>query len=301
METTARSKLPLSVAVAIGILVGLGRQAHAQGGDGETPDAAPQVGGFFDIVFSGGWFGSLIILALLVLSTVAVYLIVEQVMLLRRSEVMPKGLADSTRQYLAQGKMQEADAACRGAPSPLSFVLLSGLAEIEYGWSAMEKAMEDAVSEQAAKLYRKVEYLSVIGNIAPMCGLLGTVTGMIFAFQQVAVSGGTAGASDLAAGIYSALVTTVAGLIVAIPALGAFAVLRNRIDQLIAETAYVAQHVFSPVRRRASKIGTRPSPPASTTPAQTPPSTPPPSPPPASPPQGNPPGHPPSPPGNRNG
>ncbi|HBE71880.1 MAG TPA: peptide transporter TolQ, partial [Planctomycetaceae bacterium] len=188
------------------------------------------------------------------------------------SEIMPKGLADSTRQFLAQGKMQEADAACRAAPSPLSFVLLSGLAEMEYGWSAMEKAMEDAVSEQAAKLYRKVEYLSVIGNIAPMCGLLGTVTGMIFAFQQVAVSGGTAGASDLAAGIYSALVTTVAGLIVAIPALGAFAVLRNRIDQLIAETAYVAQHVFSPVRRRASNIGNRPTPPA--TPPPSPPTSP---------------------------
>ncbi len=92
-----------------------------------------------------------------------------------------------------------------------------------------------------------------------MCGLLGTVTGMIFAFQQVAVSQGTAGASQLAAGIYSALVTTVCGLVVAIPSLGAFAIFRNRIDQLIAETAYMAQHVFSPVRRRASRVVPRPA------------------------------------------
>ena len=112
--------------------------------------------------------------------------------------------------------------------------------------------MEDAVAEQAARLYRKIEYLSVIGNLAPMCGLLGTVTGMIFAFQQVAVSQGAAGAADLAEGIYSALVTTVGGLIVAMPALAAFAVFRNRIDQLIAEIAFVAQHVFTPVRRRVS-------------------------------------------------
>lgn len=241
------------------------KQALAQGAD-DAPVTEP-TGGFFDVVFSGGWVGTSIVLALLVLSMIAVYLIIEQIMLLRRTEVMPKSLADNTRQFLAQGKLQEADAACRAAPSPLSFVLLSGLAEMEYGWNAMEKAMEDAVAEQAAKLYRKVEYLSVIGNIAPMCGLLGTVTGMIFAFQQVAISQGTAGASDLAAGIYSALVTTVAGLVVAIPSLGAFAIFRNRIDQLIAETAYVAQHVFSPVRRRATKVVPRQTtPPAGPTP-----------------------------------
>jgi biopolymer transport protein ExbB len=235
--------------------------------DDTTSEAAP--GGFIGIVFSGGIVGTSIVVALLLLSMVTVYLIVEQLMVLRRTEVMPKGLADQVRQLLSQGRLQEADAACREKPSPLSFVLLSGLAELEFGWSAMEKAMEDAVAEQAAKLYRKIEYLSVIGNIAPMCGLLGTVTGMIFAFQEVAVSQGTAGASDLAAGIYSALVTTVAGLVVAIPSLGAFAIFRNWIDQLIAEAAYMASHVFSPVRRRASKVqprGQAPTPPPASPP-----------------------------------
>ncbi len=236
-------------------------------GQGDTP-AAPgdaEVGGFWSIVFSGGWVGMLIILVLVMLSLVAVYLIAEQIMTLRKGEVMPPGLADEVRQLLSQGRLPDADAVCRRKPSPLSFVLISGLSEIDFGWQAMEKAMEDAVSEQAAKLYRKIEYLSVIGNLAPMCGLLGTVTGMIFAFQQVAISQGTAGAADLAEGIYSALVTTVAGLVVAIPSLGAFAVFRNRIDQLIAESAYMAQHVFSPVRRRATKMAPRqvsqPSPP----------------------------------------
>ncbi|MCA9156774.1 MAG: MotA/TolQ/ExbB proton channel family protein [Planctomycetales bacterium] len=216
---------------------------------------AVAVGGFWSIVFSGGWVGVLIVLTLLVLSLVAAYLIIEQIFVLRRGEVMPTGLADEVRQLLAQGKLPEADGACRKRPSPLAFVLISGLTELDFGWQAVEKAMEDAVSEQAAKLYRKIEYLSVIGNLAPMCGLLGTVTGMIMAFQQVAVTQGTAGAAQLAEGIYSALVTTVAGLVVAIPSLGAFAVLRNRVDQLIAETAYLAQHAFLPVRRRASSIG----------------------------------------------
>ena len=213
--------------------------------------------GFWSVILSGGWFGTLILAVLVILSMFAVYLIIEQVMTLRKSEVMPAKLADETRQLLSQGRMADADALCRKKPSPLSFVLISGLAEFDFGWQAMEKAMEDAVAEQAAKLYRKIEYLSVIGNLAPMCGLLGTVTGMIFAFQEVAVSQGTAGAGDLAEGIYSALVTTVAGLVVAIPSLGAFAVLRNRIDQLIAETAYTAQHVFAPIRRRAGKVAPR--------------------------------------------
>ncbi len=234
-----------------------GPRAVAQANSAAEPPAA-EVRGFLEIVLSGGWVGVTIVLTLVILSIIAVYLIVEQILVLRKREVMPPGLADEVRQLLSQGRLAEVDALCRQSPSPLSFVLISGLSEIDFGWQAMEKAMEEAVAEQAAKLYRKIEYLSVIGNLAPMCGLLGTVTGMIFAFQQVAITQGMAGAGDLAEGIYSALVTTVAGLVVAIPSLGAFAVFRNRIDQLIAETAYVSQHVFAPVRRRATKLAARP-------------------------------------------
>ena len=75
---------------------------------------------------------------------------------------------------------------------------------------------------------RRIEYLSVIGSIAPMVGLLGTATGMIFAFQQVASARGAAGAGYLAEEIYQALVTTVGGLIVAIPSLATSAECRNR-------------------------------------------------------------------------
>jgi biopolymer transport protein ExbB len=228
-----------------------GQPAAAGGPVAGAPTDAAASQGFVDILFSGGVIGVTIILVIVGLSIATAYLVFEMLMTLRRNEIMPEGLADETRQLLSQGKFAEAEQLCRSRPSPLAFVILTGLTELDFGWTAMEKAMEDGVSEQAARLYRRIEYLSVIGNIAPMCGLLGTVTGMIFAFQQVAISQGTAGAGDLAQGIYSALVTTVAGLVVAIPALGAFAVFRNRIDQLVAETAYLAAHVFGPVRRRA--------------------------------------------------
>ncbi len=205
---------------------------------------------FFEVVFSGGVMGIGIMIVLILLSIVSVYLVVDQAMALRKKDLVPADLVETVRQLLAQGKLKEADQACRERPCPLSFVLVSGMSEIEFGWPAVEKALEDSTAEQAARLYRKLEYLSVIGNIAPMIGLLGTVTGMILAFREVALSQGTAGAGDLAGGIYSALVTTVCGLVIAIPSLAAFAIFRNKIDEIISDTAYSAQHVFSSVRRR---------------------------------------------------
>ena len=82
-----------------------------------------------------------------------------------------------------------------------------------------------------------------------MVGLLGTVTGMIFAFQQVASTRGAAGAGDLAEGIYQALVTTVCGLVVAIPALAIYESVET-VDSLIAEVAYQSQHALAPIKRR---------------------------------------------------
>ena len=221
--------------------------------------------GFLDIVFSGGWVGALIMLLLLALSITAAYLVIDHLLTIRRGEIMPEGLSDHIRQLLAGGHTTEADQACRSQPSFLSFVVLNGLSEAEEGWPAVEKAMEDATAEQSARLFRKIEYLSVIGNIAPMVGLLGTVTGMIFAFQRVAVTQGSAGAADLAEGIYQALVTTVGGLLVAIPSLGAFAIFRNRVDQFVAEAAYLAQHALAPLKRRrgAVKRAAGPPPPPS--------------------------------------
>src|SRR5262249_9921943 len=116
------------------------------------------------------------------------------------------------------------------------------------GWGEIEKAMEESLAEQAARLFRRVEYLHVIGNIAPMVGLLGTVTGMLLAFKQVADTEGNAGAAQLADGIDQALVTTVFGLIIAIPSLAAFALMRSRVDELVAEGAYAALHALSPLK-----------------------------------------------------
>ncbi len=217
--------------------------------------------GFFEIVFSGGWVGITIMIFLIALSVTAVYLMIDHLLTIRRSDIMPEGLSDHVRELLAAGQLAEADLACRAKPSFLSFVLIQGLAEVEGGWSAVEKALEDATAEQSTRLFRKLEYLSVLANIAPMVGLLGTVVGMIMAFKQVAETQGSAGAGDLAEGIYTALVTTVAGLLIAIPSLGAFAIFRSRVDQFVAEAAYLALHVFAPLKRRRVPAKTQNAPP----------------------------------------
>ena len=213
---------------------------------------APASKGFLQIVFSGGFTGTIMMLLLLLLSLTAAYLIFDHLMTIRRGDLMPEGLSEQVRASLLAGDVAAAKQACGEKPSFLSFVLMHGISELEFGWNAVEKSVEDALAEQSARLFRKIEYLSVIGNIAPMVGLLGTVIGMIMAFQQVATPGMT-NASALAEGIYQALVTTVGGLIVAIPSIGAFAIFRNRIDQFVAEAAYMTQHVFSPLRRKAKK------------------------------------------------
>ncbi|EMI20224.1 TolQ-type transport protein [Rhodopirellula maiorica SM1] len=220
----------------------------------DTPEAA----GFFDILLSGGIIGLMILLVLFALSIAAAYLVFDQTMTLRKGEILPEGVSDTVRQALLNARSAEADSACRREPSVLSVVLLSGLSELEFGWREVEKSVEDSLAEQSARLMRRIEYLSVIGNIAPMVGLLGTVTGMIFAFQQVATTRGAAGAGDLAEGIYQALVTTVGGLIVAIPSLAAYAICRNRVDSLIAQVAYQAQHALTPIKRRPT-ARTRPA------------------------------------------
>ena len=224
-----------------------------------APKKAPL--GFFQILFSGGPIGVIIMLALIGVSLTAAYLVFENALSIRKGELIPAGLSDEVRDLVAAGQYPQAIKVCRDKPCFLSFVLMVGLNEADSGWSEVEKATEDALGEQSARLFRRVEYLSVVGNIAPMLGLLGTVTGMLMAFKVVADTEGTAGASALADGIYQALVTTVVGLIIAIPSLGAFAIFRNRVDQFVAEAAYAAQHALAPLKRGYVAAKTPPTPP----------------------------------------
>ena len=104
--------------------------------------------------------------------------------------------------------------------------------------------MEEVMETRAAGLYRRIEYLNIIGNVSPMIGLFGTVYGMIRTFSTIVEQGGSPDPKALAGGISIALVTTFWGLLVAIPALSIFHLMRNRIDGLLAECAVEAETII---------------------------------------------------------
>lgn len=242
--------------------------SQAAGQDGQPPQqaqtatdgqpaetAAPDVPeSFFDLLAASGLVGLIIVL----MSVAVVALVIEHLMTIRSSVLLPRGLADEVIEALKAGNVPAAVQRCKLQPSLLSSIVLAGLTEPDGKWSSREKAMEDAAAAESARLYRKIEYLAVIGNIAPMLGLLGTVMGMMLSFRTIASTQGVARPEDLAGGIYLALVTTVEGLVVAIPALLAFAFFRNQIDRLVAEPAVAATSIFAPFRR-AARAGERES------------------------------------------
>lgn len=193
---------------------------------------------------AGGWIGYVIIF----LSFGMLALVIEHLFSIRRGSLQPRGQAEQLFQHLQNKQIEQALSQCRRPPSFLGHVVAAGLQEVSLGHVAVEKSMEDASASEAARLFRKIEYLSVIGTLAPMLGLMGTVWGMIQAFGEFAAKANPTPA-DFAPAISEALVTTLLGLCVAIPALAAFAVFRNRIDELVADVSLTAEHVIGPVRR----------------------------------------------------
>jgi biopolymer transport protein ExbB len=192
----------------------------------------------------GGAIGYIIV----ALSLIMLALIFEHLLTIRRGTLMPHGMSEDIQRLIQAGQFKVAEERCRASSSLLGYLLGAGLSEVELGYSAVEKAMEDAAAEQSARLMRKVEYLSIISTVAPMLGLMGTVWGMILAFMEFERKANPQ-VSELAPGIYKALVTTLFGLVVAIPAISAFGFFRNRIDELVAQTALTAEHVFAEFKR----------------------------------------------------
>ena len=221
--------------------------AHAAEGDAVAPPAARHEPPKIDIrqmFVDGGAIGYIIV----ALSFVMLALVFEHLLTIRRTTLMPTGMAEDIQKLIQQGQIKVAEDRCRASPSLLGHLLGAALPEVELGYSAVEKAMEDAAAQQAARLMRKIEYLSIISVVAPMLGLMGTVWGMILAFMEFERKANPQ-VSELAPGIYKALVTTLFGLIVAIPAITAYGFFRNRIDELVAQTALTAEHVFAEFKR----------------------------------------------------
>jgi biopolymer transport protein ExbB len=180
---------------------------------------------------------------------------IEHTITIRRQTLMPDSIAEELETLIHAGQIDEAIEFCRDPQqeSLLADVVLAGLQRYrssEFGFAEYKAAVEEEGENQTGRLYRKTEVLGVIGAIAPMLGLYGTVLGMIEAFNQIASTGGAARPDELAGGISKALVTTLMGLFVAIPAMIAFSFFRNKIDSIVAETGKRVEQILMPLGRR---------------------------------------------------
>jgi biopolymer transport protein ExbB len=209
----------------------------------------------FTMLFSGGPLGILITFCILLCSVITVALVVEHAMTIRHNTLIPDRVVAELEQLVAGGKVNDAIAYCE-MPENYSLVsncVLAGLQRFQssdFGFAEYRSAVEEEGENQTAKLYRKTEILGVIGAIAPMLGLLGTVWGMILAFNTIASEEGMAKPEELADGIGQALITTLLGLMVAIPAMLAFSFFRNRIDSLVAEAGKRIERILAPLGRQ---------------------------------------------------
>jgi biopolymer transport protein ExbB len=197
----------------------------------------------------GGVIGTACTVPILCMSVAAMATCVEHFITLRRSVLIPHGLAEEVHEHILSDQFPHAEQQCKLRPSLLSQIILAGLRNVRFGFAAVEKGMEDALQAQAARIHRKVEVLSVIANISTMLGLFGTVVGLVLAFKKVADTQGVARASDLAGGIYLALMTTIEGLAIAIPSLLLYAFFKHRADTLIADAAGLAEYSFAGYKR----------------------------------------------------
>jgi biopolymer transport protein ExbB len=198
------------------------------------------------------WIGSLLIWGLMGLSIVSFGLIGSIAWSHRRGAILPGETVDAVRGTLDREQYAEALKLTQEEPSYFSALIHASLSEAPHGYPTMVRTLEQTLDAETTRRLRVIEPLNVIGSVSPMIGLFGTVYGMILAFQAIVAAGGTPSPKLLAAGIGTALTTTFWGLVVAIPALSAYALLRNRLDALAAEANVAAEELiarFRPSRR----------------------------------------------------
>jgi biopolymer transport protein ExbB len=190
--------------------------------------------GFFKVVASGGFLGIVLWLALGASSVAGIALIFDSFITIRQKKIAPDLLVEEVRSAMEQGDVMKALKHCEDEPGPLANILSAGFANVQEGFEAIQDSVGVAADMESEKLMQRVTYLNVVGNLAPMLGLLGTVQGMIYAFATLATeSAGAAQQAALAMNISQALFTTAAGLCIAVPAVGFFYYFKNRATKII--------------------------------------------------------------------
>ncbi|MEL4308082.1 MotA/TolQ/ExbB proton channel family protein [Joostella sp. CR20] len=169
-----------------------------------------------DLILNGGTGSIIIITILFVLLFVALYIYFERLFAIKAASQIDKNFMHQIKDHVSNGKLEAAKVLCAQTDSPVARLTEKGIARIGKPLEDINKAIENAGTLEVYKLEKNVSILATVAGAAPMIGFLGTVIGMIIAFHQMATSGGQAEMGQLASGIYTAMTTTVAGLVVGI-------------------------------------------------------------------------------------
>jgi biopolymer transport protein ExbB len=228
---------------------GGGAAAAPAGGGAGAATTAKAAGGLLQLILGHV---DAVTVTIVILSIIGLTLIIQGFIKNRASVFMPEPTTNQIREMIAARRFKELIDFTERDPSFVSRALNPALKRAP-SFSAMKEAMETAIGEQTAEQFRRIEYLNIIGNLGPLLGLLGTVLGMIYAFQAVATSGGQADVGKLSDGIAVALAHTFMGLFLAVPCLAAFGILRTIVDRLTTRGALVAEELLLMIKPQEAK------------------------------------------------
>ena len=184
---------------------------------------------FIDLAIKGGW----IMIPIIVLSIIAVYIFFERFFAIKKAGKFDSGLLEKVKAYITTGKIDAAIALCQSNPNPASRMIEKGIRRIGRPLNDVSAAIENVGNLESSKLEKGLPTLASVAGGAPMIGFLGTVMGMIQAFYDMSAAGNNIDVTLLSTGIYQAMVTTVAGLIVGIIAYFAYNILVANVEKVV--------------------------------------------------------------------
>jgi biopolymer transport protein ExbB len=184
---------------------------------------------FGELVLKGGW----VMVPIILLSLVAIYIFVERFYVITRAGHEDMNFMNRIKDYIYDSKIDAAVALCKSSKSPASRMVEKGISRIGRPLNDVNTAIENVGKLEVYKLEKGLPTLATVAGAAPMIGFLGTVIGMIKSFYDMANAGNNINVSLLSSGIYTALVTTVAGLIVGILAYFAYNILVSKVEKVI--------------------------------------------------------------------
>ncbi len=193
-----------------------------------TTTAQTQMG-LWELFAKGGW----LMWPLLILGGVTIFIFVERFMAIRKATTLDTNFMNRIRDYILEGKMRAAVELCRSTDTPIARMIEKGIMRIGRPMADIQSAIENVANLEVSKLENNLPTLATIAGGAPMIGFLGTVLGMVRTFMDMSAAGGTVDMAILASGMYVAMVTTVAGLVVGIPAFFGYNYLVASIEKLV--------------------------------------------------------------------